>query len=40
VKDLENYADLIRILTDTTGPIKVYCEVAAIAGAQSAAATD
>jgi len=30
VKGLENYADLIRILTDTKAPIKVFCDVAAI----------
>ncbi len=38
VKGLENYADLIRILTESKGPIKVYCEVAAIDGAQTATA--
>jgi len=38
VKGLQNYADLIRILTDTKGPIKVYCEVAAIEGAHMASA--
>jgi len=30
VKGLENYAELIRPLTDAKGAIKVYCEVAAI----------
>ena len=39
VKGLENYAEMIRLLTETKGAIKVYCEVAAIEAAQSAAAT-
>src|SRR6516164_3142011 len=30
VTGLENYAELIRILTDTKAPIKVFCDVAAI----------
>ncbi len=38
VRGLENHGDLIRILTDTKGPIKVYCEIAAIEGAHSASA--
>src|SRR6516162_4348721 len=40
VKGLENYAELIRLLTETKGAIKVYCEVAAIEGAQESAARD
>lgn len=38
VKGLENYAEIIRLLTDTKGAIKVYCEVAAIEGEQTAIA--
>jgi len=38
VKDLENYAEMIRLLTETNGAIKVYCEVAAIEGSQAAIA--
>ena len=37
VKGLDNYAEMIRVLTETNGAIKVYCEVAAIDGAQSTA---
>ena len=33
VKGLENYAEMIRLLTETKWAIKVYCEVAAIEGA-------
>src|SRR5215831_2417676 len=36
VKGLERYAEMIRILTESKGAIKVYCEVAAIEGAQTA----
>lgn len=38
VKGLENYAEMIRLLTETRGAIKVYCEVAAIEGSQAARA--
>src|SRR5437667_3319605 len=38
VKGLESYEEIIRLLTDSKGSIKVYCEVAAIEGAQTAAA--
>jgi len=38
VRGLENYADLIRILTESKGSIKVYCEVADIDGTQTATA--
>jgi glucose 1-dehydrogenase len=38
VKGLENFAEMIRLLTETKGAIKVDCEVAAIQGAQSATA--
>jgi hypothetical protein len=38
VKGLENFAEMIRLLTETKGAFKVYCEVAAIQGAQSATA--
>ena len=38
VKGLENYEEIIRLLTDSKGSIKVYCEVAAIEGEQTAAA--
>jgi glucose 1-dehydrogenase len=40
VRGLENYAEMIRILTQAKGSIKVYCEVAAIEHEQMAAATD
>ena len=30
VKGLENYGEMMRILTETKGSIKVYCEVAAL----------
>jgi threonine dehydrogenase-like Zn-dependent dehydrogenase len=40
VKGLENYAEMIRLLTETKGAIKVYCEVAAIEGAQKSAAAE
>jgi threonine dehydrogenase-like Zn-dependent dehydrogenase len=39
VKGLENYAEMIRLLTGANGAIKVYCEVAAIEGAQAASAS-
>ena len=38
VKGLENYAEMMRILTEAKGSIKVYCEVAAIEGKQTATA--
>lgn len=38
VKGLENYAEMIRLLAETKGAIKVYCEVAAIEGSQAAVA--
>jgi threonine dehydrogenase-like Zn-dependent dehydrogenase len=38
VRGLQDYSELIRILTDAKGPIKVFCEVAAIEGAQHSAA--
>ena len=38
VKGLENYAEMIRLLTETKDAIKVYCSVAAIEPAQSTAA--
>lgn len=38
VTGLENYADMIRLLTETKGAIKVYCNVAAVEAAQSTAA--
>jgi glucose 1-dehydrogenase len=31
VKGLENYAEMIRLLTEAKSAIKVHCEVAAIA---------
>jgi glucose 1-dehydrogenase len=37
VKGLENYAEMIRLLTETKGAIKVYCSVAPIEAAQSTA---
>jgi threonine dehydrogenase-like Zn-dependent dehydrogenase len=39
VKGLENYAEMIRLLTESKGAIKVYCEVSAMEGARAAAAT-
>ncbi len=39
VKGLDSYEEIIRLLTDSKGSIKVYCEVAAIEGAQTAVAT-
>ena len=38
MKGLENYTEVIRLLTDAKGAIKVYCEVAAIEGEQIATA--
>lgn len=38
VTGLENYADMIRLLTETKGAIKVYCNVAAMEAAQSTVA--
>jgi threonine dehydrogenase-like Zn-dependent dehydrogenase len=38
VKGLENFAELIRILTEAKGPIKVYCDVATAEGTQVVAA--
>jgi threonine dehydrogenase-like Zn-dependent dehydrogenase len=38
VKGLENYAEIIRLLTQAKGSIKVYCTVATIHGASTAAA--
>jgi glucose 1-dehydrogenase len=38
VKGLENYGEMIRLLTETQGAIKVYCNVAAIEAAQPATA--
>jgi threonine dehydrogenase-like Zn-dependent dehydrogenase len=38
VKGLENYAEIIRLLTEARGSIKVYCDVATSEGAQSTAA--
>ena len=38
VKGLENYAEMIRLLTEAKGAIKVYCEVAAMHGSQTAVA--
>jgi hypothetical protein len=35
---LENYAEVIRLLTEAKGAIKVYCELAAIESAHAAAA--
>jgi threonine dehydrogenase-like Zn-dependent dehydrogenase len=40
VRGLENYAEMIRILTEAKGSIKVYCEVAAVEQEQMAAASD
>jgi hypothetical protein len=38
VKGLENYSEMTRLLTEAKGAIKVYCEVAAMHGSQTAAA--
>lgn len=38
VKGLENYPEMIRLLTETKGAIKVYCDVATMEGAQTALA--
>jgi threonine dehydrogenase-like Zn-dependent dehydrogenase len=38
VKGLENYTEMIRLLTEAKGAIKVYCEVAAMEGVQTASA--
>jgi threonine dehydrogenase-like Zn-dependent dehydrogenase len=38
VKGLESYEEIIHLLTDSMGSIKVYCDVAAIEGAQTATA--
>lgn len=38
VRGLDNYAEMIRLLTETKEAIKVYCEVAAIEGASKSAA--
>jgi glucose 1-dehydrogenase len=38
VKGLESYEEIIRLLTDSRGSIKVYCEVAAIEGEETATA--
>jgi glucose 1-dehydrogenase len=38
VKGLENYTEMIRLLTEAKGAIKVYCEVAAMHGSQTSAA--
>jgi len=40
VKGLENYQEMIRQLTETKGAIKVYCTVAAFAGAHTATAAN
>jgi hypothetical protein len=34
VKGLENYAEMLRLLTETKGAINVDCDFAAIEGAQ------
>jgi len=39
VRGLENYGEMMRILTEAKGSIKVYCEVAANESSQTAAAT-
>jgi len=39
VNGLENYAEIIRLLTEAKGAIKVYCEVAAIKRAQASVAS-
>ena len=36
VRGLENYSEMIRLLTETKGAIKVYCSVAALETAQHA----
>jgi glucose 1-dehydrogenase len=38
VRGLENYGEMMRILTEAKGSIKVYCEVAAIESSPTAAA--
>ena len=38
VKGLESYAEMMRILTEAKGSIKVYCQVAAIESSQTSAA--
>ena len=38
VKGLENYGEMIRLLTETKGAIKVYCQIAATNESQVAAA--
>jgi len=38
VKGLESYAEMMRILTEAKGSIKVYCEVATIESSQASAA--
>jgi len=38
VKGLESYAEMMRILTEAKGSIKVYCEVAAVESRQKSAA--
>jgi threonine dehydrogenase-like Zn-dependent dehydrogenase len=38
VKGLENYGEMIRLLTETKGAIKVYCQIAAANESQVAAA--
>jgi len=38
VKGLESYTEMMRILTEAKGSIKVYCEVAAIESSQTSAA--
>jgi len=38
VRGLDNYGEMMRILTEAKGSIKVYCEVAAIEGEQRATA--
>jgi glucose 1-dehydrogenase len=40
VRGLENYTEMIRLLTETKGAIKVYCEVAALEGAKTAEAAN
>jgi threonine dehydrogenase-like Zn-dependent dehydrogenase len=39
VQGLENYAEMIRLLTEDKGAIKVYCEVAAIESSKISAST-
>jgi threonine dehydrogenase-like Zn-dependent dehydrogenase len=38
VRGLENYGEMLRILTEAKGAIKVYCDVAAIESSQTSAA--